>query len=477
MPVGDLVRAAAITLTMMNASTCSFSNSNIPTGPRGHPFRRALMIGFLTAIAAVANANGIYRDGIGARSMSLSGADVAWASGPLSALGINPAGLAQQDKPIVELSLSGVIPETEYRSRTGASGKMDRTFGVVPEGAVAFRLGTTPLTLGIGLIPDALMDADWRYQDTPGGANGTTTYGVQRHRSSITVLRSAVGLAADLGSSWSIGGSIGVLYNQNKLQSPYIFQTQPALAGIKTLLDLEADGIGVNGSFGVIYKANEDLRFAAAYTTKSTVHTEGDASGNALAQLLALGPPFDGARPDFHYDAEVDNHFPQIISVGGSWQARPKLRLAMQLDWIGWSDSFDTLTVRLKNGNNADLNGLVGANSAEDNVPLDWHDRLVYRVGAELAAADNLSLRAGYSYGRSPVPDATLTPMTAAIPEHTLSVGAGYNCGSLTLDLTYQYNLPASQNVGTSALRSGEYSGSRVEVGLHRIAIGASLRF
>ena len=370
-----------------------------------------------------------------------------------------------------------MIPDGEFRSRTGATGNMDRSLGVVPEGAIAFRLGSTPLRLGIGLIPDALMNADWRYADTPGGATGTTTYGVQRHRSEIVVLRTAVGLAADLGDNWSVGASVGLLYNRNQLQSPFIFQTQPALAGVKTLLDLDANGLGVNGSLGVIYKANENLRFAAAYTTKSTVHTEGEASGNARAQLLALGPPYSGARPDFHYDAEVDNHFPQILTLGSSWQASPKVRLAAQLDWVDWSDSFDTLTVRIKNGNNADLNGLVGSSAAADNIPLHWKDSVVYRVGAEFAATDTLSLRAGYSYGKSPVPNATLTPMTAAIPQHTLSLGAGYTRGPVQLDLGYQYDLPASQNVGVSALKSGEYSGSRVEVGVHRIAIGASWKF
>ena len=59
---------------------------------------------------APANANGIYRDGIGARSMSMGGADVAWAEDPLGALGANPAGLGFQ-------SSAGLNHRTFWRLR------------------------------------------------------------------------------------------------------------------------------------------------------------------------------------------------------------------------------------------------------------------------------------------------------------------------------------------------------------------------
>ena len=136
-------------------------------------------------------------------------------------------------------------------------------------------------------------------------------------------------------------------------------------------------------------------------------------------QLANIG--LGAARPDFHYDAEVVNAFPQMISGGVSWQAHARLRLAAQLDWIDWSGAFDDLHVKLRNGNNTDLNGVVGSDSMEDVVPLDWKDQLIVRVGGEFAATERIQLRAGYSYGRSPVPSGTLTPLTAVIMEHALT--------------------------------------------------------
>jgi long-chain fatty acid transport protein len=101
----------------------------------------------------------------------------------------------------------------------------------------------------------------------------------------------------------------------------------------------------------------------------------------------------------------------------------------------------------------------------------------VYRAGVEYAILDSLTLRLGYAYGRSPVPDQTLTPLTAVITEHTVAAGAGYRWRAFGLDLGYQYDIPETRHIGTSALLAGEYSNSRIEVGIHSIGLTGSYRF
>src|SRR5437763_4456245 len=56
-------------------------------------YAKVLLAILFFALQGSGNAAGIYRDGIGARSMGLGGADVAWAEGPLGSLGANPASL------------------------------------------------------------------------------------------------------------------------------------------------------------------------------------------------------------------------------------------------------------------------------------------------------------------------------------------------------------------------------------------------
>ncbi|MGH7411771.1 MAG: OmpP1/FadL family transporter [Candidatus Methylomirabilis sp.] len=426
--------------------------------------------------ASPAYANGIYRNGMGARAMALGGADVALAEDPLSAMAANPAGLAFLKDPTLQLSLAGAFLDGKFTNPTNTDGQLDTLGGIVPDVAFGYPLRSLPVTLGFAITPNALLKADWRYVDTPGGLDGVTTYGLQRQRSEIIVLRSAAGVGVSLTPWLSLGGSLGLIYNKNSLEAPYIFQSQPTLKGFKTLVNLGTEGFGWNGTVGLLARPHKRLQVGVTYTSRTVIHSEGDISGNASAQLISLGPPFSGARPDFHYDAEVRTVFPQMVSGGVSWQAHPRLRLALQADWIDWSDAFDRLPIKLTNGNNADINALVGSSSLEDVVPLNWKDRVVYRAGLEYAVSDTLWLRGGYSYGKSPVPDGTLTPLTAAITEHTVTAGVGYRAGRYQIDFAYQWDLPTTQRIGVSQLRSGEYSNSSVEIGIHWVGITISIR-
>ena len=434
--------------------------------------------GLCTAALAVTSqesgAAGIYRDGVGARALALGGADVAWAQGPLASFGNNPAGLSGSQGYSLELGGVAAIPQGRFRNSADDS-SLRTSFGGWPEIAFGLRPGDCPVRFFVGVAPEAALASEWRYIDPAGGADGGTSYGLQRHESEIIVLRAGAGASIDLTPQISFGASVGAIYNENRLHSPYIFQTQPALAGVKTLLDLETSGWGLNGQFGLMLRPRKDLQFGLTYKTRAVVNSEGDASGNAGVQLANIG--LGAARPDFHYDAEVVNAFPQMVSGGVSWRAHPRMRLAAQLDWIDWSGAFDDLHVKLKNGNNADLNGVVGSDAMEDFVPLDWKDQLIVRLGGEFSVTDFIQLRAGYSYGRSPVPDGTLTPLTAVIMEHSLSAGAGWQCDRWSVDFAYQWSLPNTQRVGTSDLRSGEYDNSATRIGVHWFGLTTGIKF
>ncbi len=423
---------------------------------------------------ALQAASGVYQDGIGARSMALGGADVGQAEGPLSSFGINPAAAGWLNQPTLDLGFSGGFPEGTFSNAANHNAPLEENFGALPDGAFGLRLGKN-VGLVIGVVPDAALSAKWRYVDAPGGADGKTSYGLQTQKSEILALRSGVGVGWAITPKLSIGAGFSAVYNENTLQAPYVFQTQPALKGVKTLLDLQTSGFGWNGQAGLLYRPIETLQLGLAYKGPTSVHGHGDASGNAGVQFANLG--LGTARPDFHYDAEVDTEFPQMVSAGASWQVHPKWRLVGQVDWINWSDSFDTLPVILTQGNNADLNKVVGANSLQDNIPLNWRDQFVYRAGVEYALLDNLFLRTGYSYGRNPVPADTLTPLTAVISEHTFTAGLGYKFSRFELNLAYQWNIPNSVHVDQSALRSGEYSNSTIETQQHWFGATLSTHF
>ncbi len=197
------------------------------------------------------------------------------------------------------------------------------------------------LTLGVAVAPETLMTANWKYLDPPGGLGGTS-YGLQQNKSAMITLRSAAGLSFVVNKKLSIGGTFGAIYDKNTLIAPYIFQSQPTLAGAKTLLDLHTDGVGYNGSFGDLVTPSSKLRIGLSYKMSTSIHTHGDASGDAGAQFATLNV---NQPATFHYDAEVDTKFPQAFSGGISWQMVPRMRVNFQGDWIDWSHSFNQLPV------------------------------------------------------------------------------------------------------------------------------------
>jgi long-subunit fatty acid transport protein len=211
-----------------------------------------------------------------------------------------------------------------------------------------------------------------------------------------------------------------------------------------------------------------------AYKSRTTISSTGTATGNASNQLAKLGIPF---RPDFRYDAEVDNVLPQSLTANLVWDASRRFRIVAQTDWIDWRRAFVNLPVKLTQGNNADINGLLSSNSLADSIPLRWRDQLIWRAGVERTAGENGVFRAGYAHANNPVPSSTLTPLTAAIMGNTLSAGFGYRRGRYRIDGVYGLTLTAQGTVGQSALKSGEYDNSRVRVGMQSVSLTTSIRF
>ncbi len=402
----------------------------------------------------------------------MAGSGTAVADDPLSALFDNPAALGEINRPTLEGTVDGALAEGTFHNRANAGAGLSQP-GATGEFAASIPAG--PVTLALGINPDISLLDGWKVRDAPGGADGRTSYGVRDNASEILLLRTALGAAWQVTPSFSIGGNVGLLYNENRLQTPYVFQTQRVLKTVKTLLNLDTSGFGWNGEVALRWRPIPKVALSLAYTGESRVETYGTARGNADVQLARLG--LGAARPNFSYDAKVGNTFPQQLSAGASWQARRGLTLSAQEDWIDWSDAFQTLGIHLSHGTDRDLNGLVGGSGLNDYVPLRWHDQFVERVGFEQVIDSHWTVRGGYAYGNNPVPPDTLTPLNAAITEHTLTAGVGYRVGHVTIDAAYQWELPATGGVRHSDLAAGEYSHSSTEVNVQWLSLTTKYEF
>ncbi|MFN0100522.1 MAG: OmpP1/FadL family transporter [Bryobacteraceae bacterium] len=413
------------------------------------------------------------RSGASARSAATGGAYLPGSDSPLDAMAINPAGLALLTGRVVEVSAAGMFARGRFVNSSNPAGRLSAQ-GLVPYGAFGTPIGRGRIIIGFASTPELASAARWQYNDTPGGVGGVS-YARTEHNSGILALRTSGGIGIYLGPKLQIGATLGSVYNSNKLETVYVFQNHPGLAGLKTTLDLRTSGIGWNGSVGVLARASKRLQLGAAWKSRTVVESKGTATGNAGEQFTQIG--LGTARPDFRYDARVRNVFPKTVVVHGLWRINSSLRILAQGDWVNWKKAFINLPVSLTRGTNADINALLGTDVIEDSIPLHWRDQFTARVGIEKSWLENATLRAGYAHATNPVPASTLSPLTAAITRNTVSAGIGYTPGRYRFDLAYSIDPTATSRVGRSMLKSGEYSNSSISVGTQALILTTGIRF
>ena len=411
-------------------------------------------------------------NGLSAAATARGGTVVTERTSPLDAVQGNPAGLAGVSARELDLSAIGLVAGGSFQNSSKETAGLHGVAGALPYGAFATPLGNSRWSASAAVTPDILMRADWHYLD-PAGLDGVT-YGYRAEETQIIAIRSSLGLARTLGSKWSAGATLGIVYNQNNLHAPYIFQQEPHLAGLKVLLDLTTRGYGWNGAAGTQWQPTSSLRVGFAWKSGTTLSTTGDASGSAYALFNALGISCD---PTFSYRVHVQNNLPQAFAGGLTWQTRRHLVLSLEGDEIAWSQAFQQLPIHLTQGSNSTINSVVGSNELNDAVPLHWHNQRVLHTGVETPVSESVILRVGYSWASDPVPASTLLPMTAAIMQNTIAGGSGWSHGRLTCDAAYQAQLPANQSVGTSSILAGEYSNSKVRVWTQSLVLTTRFKF
>jgi long-chain fatty acid transport protein len=428
-----------------------------------------LALGF---IATSAPAQDFYWTTASARSLSLGGVYVPSSGDAVGALASNPAGLASLSGPSLNLSVTTVFARGSFSNSANTNSPLHDSPGALPYGGFGMPIGHSRFSFGVGFVPDLMSVSNWRYVDPP-GADGVT-YGLQEQKSAILAGRAIAGFSASFGRRLSIGATVGSDYNSNTLIAPYIFQSQPQLKGLKTLLNLNTSGVGWNTSVGIRTQLSRKVELGFAWKSHTKIDSTGSATGDAYA---LFGVPQGSAASTFAYSADVRNVLPQSVLGSVNWQATPRWFLAFQTDWVNWGNAFVNLPVTLTNGTNATINSVVGSSTLIDGVPLNWKNQYGFHAGAERVITESTSLRFGYGYANNPVPSSTLSPLTAAIMSNQISAGLVYHRGRSGFEAAYSFDPTAQESVQQSSLLSGEYSNSNVHIGTQNLTVSYSFRF
>ena len=502
----------------------------MPRGPAMRPVSRVpAVLGILLALAGPALAtNGAAPIAFGPKSAGRAGAETAVADDATSGI-VNPAALG--DLSGVRLDLGGFWFISRQRYRDELQNTLTTTydtiapdvgFSVDPAGGSDWRLGLTvyaPLGGGGGL-------EDFKTSVFPDGERDVT---------SVVVLAFAPSVAWRALESLSFGASLNIYLTKidseglvgstgqgskglvfryrdsagNPLPAPepvVVEGQQVTYNELFTLTGTEsgkestraiiknAYGVGFGGTFGMLFHATEDIAFGLSYRTEAKVpQVTGDAKIDASAGIDSINndPDFaafgsatfdaylpDGGKKGFKSDYKFkyqDFRIPAVLSLGTAIRPHERVLLALDFRWIFWKHAFDQSPINLTGGSNNDINAIQGGSSANQVSKLKWRDQPVVAVGASFLATEWLVLRAGYNWGRNPIPLTTTGPTTGII-EHHIALGAGFYVGPLDIDIAYIYGIPTSANIDHSETNSA-YDGSSFKAEQHFVYFGVGMTF
>ena len=365
----------------------------------------ALVAGLMQPPSATAT-NGLNQIGFGTESVGMGGADIAVAR-DTSALNTNPAGLAQIEGALADMNTAvAYTGNIEHKDQFGNSEKNSNQYPVLGSLGYAWKQPGLPITAGIGLFAQ-------------GGVGNTfdnlnTAFGTRDDLSIMfSIARITPGLAWQVNDALSIGASvIGTYADLEQEVFPHTSFAGPTTPffGFK-LEDMNDFSIGFK--LGLMYKPNNRLTLGAAYNNK----VELDFEGRMKANLSALGLGTVTYR-----DAEAKNiDQPQEFGIGAAFQATDKLLVSLELNWIDWSDAVTTGIITASNPDNP-----AAPPTLESAIDNNWRDQYVIATGMAYEWNDRTIFRAGYNYGRNPIPNDHLNPLLNTIAENHLTLGFGH---------------------------------------------------
>lgn len=185
------------------------------------------------------------------------------------------------------------------------------------------------------------------------------------------------------------------------------------------------DEINYSFNFGVMYKPVDAFTLGLTYRSRANADFEGDLKKNGLKVA----------------DISLDYDHPDQVQIGVRYvpQSYKDLSFEADLVWTNWNindvqaTSFDPyLDIEV-------VEGQEPVRKYESVYRRDWEDTKQVRIGVQWKASDILTLRGGYFYDPTPIPDDTLDLMWADADKKTYSLGAGLDLGNWTLDTVFQY--------------------------------------
>lgn len=368
--------------------------------------RRAVLTVGLAGWCGLALADGFRNPPPDAASLGRAGNSAAQVDTP-AAVTLNPALLAGQTQPAAEFSASFARLRTEISSPLGRSVSHD-DWQILPNVFAVYPAPDSAVVLGIGLTTPYGQAVEW---DRDYALSGLAPYSAEM---ALVAVQPAAALR--LGPDWSVGAGVDVYVANLTFKQVFPWSAVFGPAAPAGTLKADGDAQAVSGHAGLAWEPAPGHRLALAYRGAADLDFDGD------ARLHGAPLPLPGLDGDF----ETTLRLPDIVTAAYGVRVTDTLQLEADAEWLGWS-RYDRQTVGL---------AIPAAPvPLSRTLPQRWEDTWTFGGAAAWQVTPAWTLRAGYTWLPSPVPESTLAPTLPDADRHVVSFGLGYSRGHHRVDV------------------------------------------
>jgi long-chain fatty acid transport protein len=426
-----------------------------------------LLVGLAIMIACSGSATAGLMDtlGLGSKATSLGGAYCAYADDPF-AIYYNPAGLTQIESFTVSNGAHIAYPVIKVNN-FHVDGGVFKVYGVekpmenvgldgftdisnkerivpAPHFATAYPINSR-MVAGFAVYAPFGASAYWPETNNPGAYN--STFG------SFTRIAATPTISYMVNNRLSVG--FGVSIGVTEVKAERIFYVPPEVKNAlqnqyntlvrngsdlqyKVKATIDADGKKVvaelldpfNYSFnlGVMYRLSDKVTLGATYRSRADVKVKGSVELEGLNGSYGTTPAGNPILSSVDGETQVDN--PPQFQFGIRCQPSEEFSVMIDYVWTRWS---------IIDGYNMKLSPKLLDNREQEDFTRDWVDTSQIRFGFEWISDDFVTVRCGYYFDPSPVPDDTFDFGSSDVNKSVFSLGLGLNFGKLTVDTVFQY--------------------------------------
>jgi len=335
------------------------------------------------------------------------------AGGALSSMFWNPAAAGQFDGINSDSSYTVIFPDTEITATGGAlfgsgssrsSGNIGDT-GILPASYYSYQLNSQ-FVLGLGVNTPFGLVTDGRF----------SWDGAQLARESrITTYNFTPTLAYRVAPGVIIGAGLQIEYMDAQLRSAFGSPFGPTAA-------IKGDDVGVGFTAGILVNPAAGTTIGLGFRSKVEHDLEGTFHINGVPVVNDIS-------------ANVD--LPEIVTLSLRQDLAPNWTLLGSVEWTNWSRLPQLQVVCDSAGPPA----CPAAGWDLHTLPLNWEDGWMFSAGLEHKYNDQLTLRGGLAWEKSPIQ--TAEGRTVRLPDSDrfwLSAGASYQYSQwTTFDFAYSH--------------------------------------